>query len=108
MTATITKTRRIERAIIRRIVLDAVKAGYTLGVWDGEELVLKGATTAKAVLDKMFSVDEEYLFVYKDGKRIGWVLFVYGNGGWDVVTDYSPRLAEIMIRAVELAGKYSA
>ena len=108
MTATISNTRRIERTIIRRIVLDAVKAGYTVGVHNGEELVLKGATTVTAVLDKLFSVDEEYLFVYKEGKRIGWVLFVYGNGGWDVVTDYSPRLAEIMIRAEELAGKYSA
>jgi len=100
------KVRRIEYAILRRICLDALKAGYTLGLYDGEEIVLEGATTAKQVIDAACSTDDDRILVYKDGKRIGWIWLVYGNSGWDLVTDYTCNLEHIMAGATALADKY--
>ena len=62
---------------------------------------------AKVVLDAMFAADEDYLLVHKDGRQIGWVYFVYGNDGWDVVSDYTVNLEDLMKGANELADKYN-
>ncbi len=105
MSPEVAERRKIEKSIIRRFALDAIKAGFTLGVCDGQEVVIKGATTAKAVLDKMFSVDEEDLLVYDGSRLVGMVNLVYGNGGWDVISDYSPSMEPLMKGVNELVEK---
>lgn len=101
----IAKRQRMERSICRRLILDAVKAGYTVGVHNGEEVVIRHATSSKAVLAELFSVDEERLLIYRDGKLFGEVLLVYGNSGYDVVCDYSSKLEPIMAGAQALADR---
>jgi hypothetical protein len=90
-------TKQIETRIIGLLIDDAIAAGYTLGVWDGQETVLKHSTDKAVIFDKLFSVGEEHLLVYKDKKRVGAVFLVHGNGG-DVVADYSSSLEPIMKR----------
>lgn len=52
----------------------------------------------------MFSTDEEFLYAYdSDGKHVGWVHLVYGNSGWDVISDNTNNLEDALIAATELA-----
>ena len=95
----------VERRIARRLIIDGLKAGYTIAVYDGGE-VFGPFSSTKDILDKMFSVDCEHLLFYKDGTRVGWVYFVYGNDGWDVISDYTTNLEHIMAGASALADKY--
>ncbi len=101
------KMRQImERRIASVLIRDALAAGYTISVYDGEETTLKQSTSRKDILAAMFSVDEEFLFFYKDGKRVGWVQFVLGNSGWDVISDYTTNLEHIMTGATKMSEKY--
>lgn len=97
--------RHVERQIIRRLVLDAFSAGYLISVDNGEE-EFTIMDRVKPVLDACFSVDEEHLHFYKDGRKVGWVFLVYGNSGYDVISDYSTNLEPIMAGADRLTEKY--
>jgi len=104
----IARRQAIERTIARRVIMDALKAGYTLSVNDGEEVTVRESVDGKAVLAALMTTDEDYLILHKDGKA-GWVRFVYGNDGWDVINDYTvsiePVLAGAEILAEKLEGK---
>lgn len=93
----------IERKIARATIKALLNAGFTLGVNDGEETVLRRCTDPKTILAAMFSTDEDYLLVYEGaaagGKKppqIGGVRFIYGNDGWDVISDYTLNLEEAL------------
>lgn len=96
-----------ETQVILPFVEDAVAAGYTLGVYDGEEQVLPPTSDPPAVMAALFSVDEEYITVCRGGKPVGWVYLVHGNGGWDVVSDYTTNLAPLMARSIAAADRLS-
>jgi len=100
---------RVERAIARRVILDALAAGYALNVNNGgdEHELPAPSTKVKEVLGAMFATDDEHLMFYKEGKRVGWVWFIYGNSGYDVVSDYTCNLEDVMQGADALADKYA-
>ena len=105
---TVAMRQRVERRIARRVVKDALAAGFSLNVNNGgdtNELSLP-SVKSKEILGAMFATDEEHLIFYKEGKGVGWVWFVYGNDGWDVVCDYTTNLESVMKGADELAEKY--
>ena len=90
VTPEVAARQRIERAIVRRVVKDALTAGYRLDVYDGgDEPAVAGARTLKAAMDALLNTDEDQLVLRHPEGRSGWVRFVYGNGGWDVISDYS-------------------
>jgi hypothetical protein len=102
----------IEVAIVKRIVKDALKAGYTLDVDDGgDRLAVWGSTSAKEVLAALINTDEDRLILRKldaTGDTLiekGWVRLVYGNDGWDVVNDYTTNLEDVLAGANALAEK---
>ena len=92
-----------EEKIMRRIIADALAAGYSLGVNDGEDTTLKECRDAAAVFAAMRTTDTDHLLVYENGKQIGWVFFVYGNDGYDVVNDYTTNLEHIVSGADEIS-----
>lgn len=79
----------IERKVYSRIVKDALADGLTVSVHDGEEYALEGSSSYKAIMDAGFSTDADALVFFRDGKRLGFVSLVYGNSGWDVISDYT-------------------
>ena len=87
----------IERKIVKRTVSDLLAAGYELAVHDGEDWHERTTDAAK-LHAALMETDEDRLFVYKvdgpHGKRdwYGWVFFVYGNDGYDVISDYTVNL----------------
>lgn len=103
MAAKLTNDQRIENAIIRRTIKDALKAGYVLSVDDGGEVVLRDSNKIKDIFAAMKSTDEDRLLFRKDGKYVGMVYFVYGNAGYEVINDYSTSIEHIMDPVCEYA-----
>jgi hypothetical protein len=42
----------------------------------------------------------------QDTKEFGWVRFIYGNGGWDVINDYTTNLEPWMTNVDAIADQY--
>lgn len=112
--------RDIEQKIVRRFVKDALRKGYRLAVslekgYDVDEMLL-GSVDEKEIMDEAFSGDMAHIFVQPtegelvtgDGQVVseGWVFIVLGNGGWDVISDYSVNLESLLKGANKIADHY--
>ena len=92
----------VEREIAHQVIVDLLKAGYLLGVYDGEEVTIHHSKDAKKIMAALFTTDEDYVFVYvkgddkKDVRPQYWVRLVYGNDGWDVINDYTTHLEPVI------------
>lgn len=102
----------IEHKIVSAAITQLLAAGYLLGVNDGEETTIHHSTDAKAIEKAMFTTDEDFLFVYVKGDDVNdlrpqyWVHFVYGNDGWDVMSDYTIHLEKDLTEAQKIADHY--
>jgi hypothetical protein len=101
------KTRqRIERQIARKFLRIALAAGYAISLDNGgDDFEFKDRTDFKFIVGEMFATDDERLYLSKDGKRSGWVYFVYGNDGYDVICDYTTNLEPLMPEVTELSDR---
>jgi hypothetical protein len=99
---------KIERAIIERIVTDAISVGYAISVNDGEETTLRRSRDTSAIMAAMMTTDEDRLLIHRPSaeRYFGWVYLVYGNDGWDVVNDYTTNLESLMAGADKVAGEF--
>ena len=96
---------RIEKRIANRAIKDILAAGFTIDVYDGEEWALENSSRPRQIAAAMYSTDEDYLFLRKNGKRTGqWVRLIYGNV-CDLISDYTVSLEELLKGADELARK---
>lgn len=88
--------RRIAREgqVFRRTAKHLLKLGYELGVFDCEEITVRNSRDLKQLEEAAFTTDDDKLLVYRPGapQHFGWVWFVYGNSGWDVIADYTINL----------------
>ncbi len=98
----------VERKIAKAFIKQAIAAGYEIAVNNGEEET-KAFDNVATVLKAMFLTDEDYLIVFngKDGERFGWVRFIYGNDGWDVISDYTTNLEHVMSEAKKISDHYA-
>jgi hypothetical protein len=98
---------KIERLIAEAAVKQLLAAGFLLGVNDGEDITISHSCDAAKILAAMFTTDEDYLYVYLDSDPdfTYWVRFVYGNDGWDVISDYNVALEEHLTEANALADQ---
>lgn len=98
----------VERKIAKALVKEAFAAGYIVSVDNGGDEESGKMSNLKSVLSAMFQTDEERLYMWNptNGQRIGWVYFVYGNDGWDVISDYTVNLEPIMSGANKIADHY--
>lgn len=97
---------RTEGKIARKAAEALIAAGFTVGVNDGEETVLKRSTDMGAIVAALFSSDEDYLLAYDAaGKKVGWVYLVYGNSGYDLISDYSVNLTDALRPAENYAER---
>lgn len=104
----IEKRRRIERRIAREAVKGLLAEGYAVSVFDGEDVVLANSVDAAAINGAMFGTDSDRLHVKRGGTdkpETGWVLFIYGNDGWDVIADNTVNIESALKGATELANK---
>lgn len=95
----------IERLIVKQCISDLLESGYVIGVNDGEETVLGRSKDAAAIFEAMDTTDEDYLLVYpagKESRHCGWVRFIYGNDGPDVMNDYTTNLEQVLTKTFAL------
>ena len=77
-----------ERRIAERLVDDALTRGLTVSVWDGGTWAMGSTHDRSAILGAMFSTSEDTLVFRRDGKSVGKVWLMYGNGR-DVLSDWT-------------------
>lgn len=90
----------LECRIVRKTVDAFLKAGYALNVNNGgdDDELEKPTTHKPTILKALREADEDYLKVFAPTDYLdawnykGWVRFVYGNDGWDVISDYTTNL----------------
>lgn len=88
-----------EKRAVRTIVDRAIAKGASLCVYDGEEYALMHSKDADEVMAALFACEIEWLEVWdaKGERRIGTIMFVYGNAPDEVVCDCTdkPEILEI-------------
>jgi hypothetical protein len=95
----------VERKVITALVRDALKVGYTVSVDNGEDET-NAFDNLKDVMASIMQTDEDRLYIWKEGEQFGWVYLVYGNDGWDVISDYTVNLEHIMSGANKVSEYY--
>lgn len=87
----------IEKSIAIRLVKAILKDGNMVTVYNGgEKPELKNSTNRKEILKTMNQTGiDEIVLRDKDEKHLGWIQLVYGND-WDLVSDYSVALEEML------------
>jgi hypothetical protein len=101
----------LEWQIVKALVRAALDAGLTLNVNNGgeeDECGLSGTRDVRVVLGAMFETDDETLLLYRNGGCVGWVKLIYGNDGYDVISDHSANeLTEsLMAEPNKISEKY--
>lgn len=94
----------VELEIARAFVNSVLKAGYAVSVNNGEETVLKFSHDSEKILGAMFQTDED-LLILNASTTNGWAQFVYGNDGFDVISDYTTNLEHLMVDAEAVADR---
>lgn len=103
----------IERKIAVQCINDLHNAGFAITVDDGEMRVVVASLDHNTVLEAMMTTDIDWLRVSPPGVKVetGWVMFVYGNDGFDVISDYTtnlePYLAKTFTLAEQLEGQHA-
>lgn len=103
----------IEKRIARKALETMIGAGYYVRVHDGEEWACSITQNIDQALSAMMATDEDRVFVLRHntagegfGKKyqqVGWVHFVYGNDGFDVICNYSTNLEAHMAGVMAFA-----
>lgn len=111
--ARIMKRQEIEREIAKKVIEVILHAGYAISVNDGEETTVKRSVDKNEIFGAMFTTDEDYLMVHSiqdaggfEPKHFGWVWFIYGNSGWDVISDHTTNLEDVLKPATDFAQKF--
>lgn len=89
-----------ERKIIHKLVDDALAAGYSISVTDGEETTVTQSRDRAVILGAMATTGEDVLTIWDPNagatvgvsKRLGAVWFIYGNDA-DIISDYTVNAA---------------
>jgi hypothetical protein len=85
-------------------VSGAVKLRHDAG---GEGEVHRPTVNVAALHRDLVNCDDDWLIAYKDGAKFGWARFVYGNDGWDVISDYSVNLERYMKASLKIVHSYA-
>jgi len=97
----------VEARIALTAVQSLIQAGFYVTVNDGEDDVITTSQDLHAIAACMMSTDEDTLVATKPVGKVhinsGFVQLVYGNHGYDVISDYSVSLKEHLDAANKLA-----
>jgi len=81
---------KAEKRMCVALVTACLTRGFTVSVCDGEEWVVVDSENKEDILCALFSTDEDVIVIRDtSGKKAGWFQLIYGNDGFDVVSDFS-------------------
>lgn len=104
----------VEQDIVTRTVDALLAMGYALQTDMREDPRPEQPTKNRAsILAELMQVDDEFLGVFYphitvDTRPDAWVRFVYGNDGWDVISDYTTNLELVLAPINEYADSLCA
>ena len=100
----------MEEAIVRLFVRSVLAAGYLLTVNNGgDDDEIEASTDEAAIINVMREASEDTVYLHRPGQtkqHFGWVMFVYGNDGYDVICDYTTNLEGLLRPCTDLANTY--
>jgi hypothetical protein len=101
-------TKEIEERIVRNAVHELLDHGFTLSVDNGgDDYEIDRSVDAEAVIAELMNTDEDRLLARTGDVIKGWVHFVYGNAGHDVICDMTVSLEPYLPDTVAVAEGYS-
>jgi hypothetical protein len=81
---------RMEKRMATGLVKACLDLGFSISINNGEDWEIRKSTNSRKIMAAMFTTDEEYLVIHDEAdKKRGWFFLVYGNDGWDLISDYS-------------------
>ena len=102
------KPREMEAAIVRNAVHELLDHGFTLSVDNGgDDYEIDRSIDAKAVIAELGHTDEDRLMARTNDVIKGWVHFVYGNDGYDVICDMTVSLEPYLPDTLAIAEGYA-
>ena len=102
-------TTELEMKIAEQLVDDALAAGYTVSVEDGEEITVMDSADRAEILGALQTTDMDRLYLHTPTGR-HWILLIWGND-CDLISDYAGPdevMAPLMESAQNVVDKYSA
>lgn len=85
----------VEARIARCLVSELLEQGFVLSVNDGEEVTVKRSNSADEVMEALATTDSDVLIAESISVR-GWFCLVYGNDGWDVISDNTSNMEQFI------------
>lgn len=95
----------MEQRIAKMVIQAGIDNGFDMMINDGEDNVTPWTTDPSVLFDAMFSTDEDMIY-FRKGLINHFVYFVYGNEGYDVISDYSVALEEVLKPVNEFTRQY--
>lgn len=99
----------VEDQIIKATIKALLAKGYLLSVNDGEEVTVSRSYNADALFEAMKTTGQDFLYAHMadEGHLIyGWVRFIYGNLGTEVINDYTVNLEPVMAEISAMIDRY--
>ena len=80
-----------ERGTATRLVRAALRAGYTVSVYDEEEWTVKRSGSEAVILPELASTETNTLLFRRNGETVGSMLLIWGNDetGEELIADYT-------------------
>ena len=100
-----------EQKIATKVVEDILAAGHTITIayHDSNSDTIVQSTDAAAIVAELNQCDVEYLLVHRAGsnrfEHLGWVEFVYGNDGYDLISNNTIGIDHLLAGAEALADR---
>lgn len=97
---------RMELEIVNQFLADAKNAGYRLRIDDLEDGKAVPPYGYPSLRDAIFDLDDAYITILDDtGESVGWVYFVFGNDGYDCISDYTTTLETFLAPCLALSDR---
>lgn len=104
--------REFERKIVR-MTIDAVLAAGRKAAWNHDSYIEDDDTfyasdSSEETLDDAFACNDLRLWVDPlDFPNRGWIWFVFGSNGYDVISDYTTNIEELLKPINDYCDKYA-
>lgn len=100
------KRLRMEKRIVKSLVNELSSKGLKMTIDHGDGDEFERTNDAKVVLPALMACDEENLRVYSsEGWFMGVFNLVYGNDGYDVISNYNQQLEQYIPETLALIEK---
>jgi hypothetical protein len=106
-TSTAVKVRQnIEKRIVLSLIDELLAQGFFLSVYDGEE-TSKPSRDKEAIVKAIMETDEDYLYAHRSEKKewFGWIRLVYGNDGYDVMSDATVNMDALIPKTLAIVNE---